>query len=194
MIAKTILYSGSDMLYDRHLSRPGLEVFERYKKIIPNYSLRMTNLQAALVRPQLRNLDKQCERWNERYVAIEAELNGIECIRVPKRHEKEKYVGSSIQFNVEGVPKSRVALFVEECGRRGVEIKWFGRDEPVGYTSSFESWRYIAALPVLNRTKSILDFLCDIRIPLTFSIEDCRTIAAVIKDVAHSCFGRDASN
>lgn len=76
----------------------------------------------------------------------------------------------------------------------GVEIKWFGRDEPVGYTSSFESWRYIAALPVLNRTKSILDFLCDIRIPLTFSIEDCRTIAAVLKDVAHSCFGRDASN
>lgn len=48
--------------------------------------------------------------------------------------------GSSIQFNVEGVPMSRVALFVEECGRRGVEIKWFGQEEPVGYTSSYESW------------------------------------------------------
>lgn len=186
--AKAILYSGSYMLYDKHLSRPSLKVFERYKKIIPNYSLRMTNLQAALIRSQLIHLDKRCGKWNERYATLEAGLNAVDHIHVPVRHAKEKYVGSSIQFTVAGVPKSRVALFVEECDQRGVEIKWFGAEEPVGYTSSFESWQYIVDLPVLERTKKILDFLCDIRIPLTFSIEDCQIIAAIIKDVADKTF------
>ena len=190
VIAQAILYSGSYMLYERHHSRPSLEVFERFKNKIPNYSLRMTNLQAALVRPQLRMLNRQCHRWNERYETIEAILSGVDGIRLPKRDAKEHYVGSSIQFNLEGISKKQVALFVEECGRRGVEIKWFGRTEPVGYTSSFESWQYIADLPALERTKSILDFLCDIRIPLTFSIEDCRSIATIIKNVATSYFDR----
>ena len=100
----------------------------------------MTNLQAALVRPQLRMLDKQCQRWNERYQTFEAVLSGVDGIRLPKRDAKEHYVGSSIQFNLAGISKKQTALFVEECRRRGVEIKWFGRAEPVGYTSSFESW------------------------------------------------------
>jgi hypothetical protein len=33
-------------------------------------------------------------------------------------------------------------------------------------------------------TRKTLDFMCDFRIPLTFSLEDCRTIAAVIRQVA----------
>ena len=53
MIVRAILYSGSYMLYEHHISRPPLEVFERYKKLIPNFSLRMSNLVAALIRPQL---------------------------------------------------------------------------------------------------------------------------------------------
>ena len=184
VIARAILFSGSYMLYEKHLSRPSLDVFERHKKFVPNFSLRMTNLQAALLRPQLRSLEKQCQRWNERYAALEAGLNAIDHIHVPRRHEKEKFVGSSIQFTVAGVPKRRMAGFLGECGRRGVEIKWFGGEEPVGFTSSYESWQYIAERPVLERTRKILDFLCDIRIPLTFSTEDCRTVAAVIKSVA----------
>lgn len=191
VIAKAILYSGAYMLYEKHLSRPSLEVFERYKKTIPNFSLRMSNLQAALLRPQLKNLAKQGARWNERYAVLEAGLNRIDHIHVPIRNEKEKYVGSSIQFTIDGVPKNRVALFLEACGRRGVEIKWFGWQEPVGFTSSYESWQYIAELPVLDRTKHILDFMCDIRIPLTFSIDDCQTIATIILNVANQTFQFD---
>ena len=188
VIAQTILYSGSYMLYEKHLSRPPLEVFEKYKKIIPNFSLRMTNLQAALIRPQLEDLDRQCARWNERYAALEAQLNAIEHIRVPPRAEKEHYVGSSIQFTIHGVEQSRIEEFLQECARRGVEIKWFGWSEPVGFTSSFEHWKYIQQVPDLADTKNILDFMCDFRIPLTFSIDDCRTVATVIGQVAGEMF------
>jgi hypothetical protein len=74
--------------------------------------------------------------------------------------------------------------FLDECGQRGVEIKWFGWAEPNGFTSSFDSLTYIENLPQLPQTKEILDFMCDFRIPLTFTLEDCKTIAAIIKQVA----------
>jgi dTDP-4-amino-4,6-dideoxygalactose transaminase len=184
IIAQAILYSGSYMLYDRHLSRPPLEVFERYKKRIPNFSLRMTNLQAALIRPQLADLSRQCRRWNERHDLVADVLRQVDRLYLPKRSAKEHYVGSSLQFSVPTASASQMERFIAECAGRGVEIKWFGGREPVGFTSAYDSWEYIQDQPVLARTKRILDGLCDFRIPLTFSLEDCRTIATIIGQVA----------
>ncbi len=188
VIAKAILYSGSYMLYERHISRPPLEAFERYKKQIPNFSLRMSNLAAALIRPQLADLDRQCRRWNQRYDLIEAELTGIDHIRIPRRQAKEGYVGSSLQFSLTGIDLPAVEAFIETCAERGVEIKWFGAREPADFTSSWENWQYINNRQPLPRTRKALDFMCDFRIPLTFSMEDCKTIAAVIKQVAAEVF------
>jgi dTDP-4-amino-4,6-dideoxygalactose transaminase len=188
VIARAILYSGSYMLYDRHSSRPPLEVFEHYKRQIPNFSLRMSNLVAALIRPQLADLDRQCRRWNQRYELLETELAGIDHIRVPRRHAKEGYVGSSLQFSLTDVDPPAVEAFLKTCAERGVEIKWFGAKEPNGFTSSWESWEYIRDRPSLPRTRKTLDFLCDIRISLTFSLEDCRTVAAVIRQVTNEMF------
>jgi len=184
-IAQAILYSGSYMLYHAHLSRPPLDVFERYKRIIPNFSLRMSNLQAVLLRPQLKALDAQVARWNKRYGVLEGALNDIDHIRVPRRNPKESYVGSSIQFTLEGLTREQVEQFLDGCARQGVEIKWFGWEEPRGYTSSYDSWQYISHLPELSKTKEVLNFMCDFRIPLTFSIEDCKTITTVIAEVMH---------
>lgn len=186
--AKSILYSGSYMLYDRHISRPPLEVFERYKKIIPNFSLRMSNLVAALIRPQLADLDRQCRRWNERYDLLEAELQGVPHIRIPERQAKEGYVGSSLQFTLADTDLTSVKSFLKTCGERGVEIKWFGAKEPSAFTSSWESWQYVKDIQPLPNTRKILDFMCDFRIPLTFTITDCKTIAAVIRQVAGEIF------
>lgn len=180
--ARAILYSGSYMLYETHLARPSLEVFERYKELIPNFSLRMSNLQSAILRPQLRDLPSRCRRWNERYRTIEAELRRTENIYVPQRLHKEEYVASSFQFSLTGMEKDQVEQFLEMCGKRGVEIKWFGWKEPRGFTSSFDSWQYIRQHADLPKTRAILNFLCDLRIPLTFSLDDCRVIAAVIKE------------
>lgn len=184
VIARAILYSGSYMLYERHISRPPMEVFERHKKMVPNYSLRMSNLAAALLRPQLADLDRQCGRWNKRYAVLESELSDIPNIYVPKRKAKEGFVGSSFQFTLTDADADKVETFLATCAERGVEIKWFGAKEPIAFTSSWESWQYVKEIQPLPNTRKILDFMCDFRIPLTFSIEDCKTVAAVIRQVA----------
>jgi hypothetical protein len=81
-----------------------------------------------------------------------------------------------------------VENFLKTCAERGVEIKWFGAKEPIGFTSSWESWQYVKDFQPLPNTKKILDFMCDFRVPLTFSIDDCKTIAAVIRQVAGEIF------
>jgi len=180
LIARAILYSGSYMLYDKHSSRPDLEVFGPYTETIPNYSCRMDNLRASILRPQLIDLDAQCRRWNERYRVIESRLKEIPCIDCPIRDPREAYVGSSIQFNLVGLDEVRIRKFLFETERRGVHIKWFGRAEPNGFTSSYRNWRYLNEKEALPQTDRILSTLCDMRIPLTFSIKDCEDISSII--------------
>ena len=90
LIARAIIYSGSYMLYERHTSRPGMDVFESIKTMVPNYSCRMDNLRAAILRPQLKVLDAQCERWNKRYRILEQGLNAIHGITCPPSRSPRK--------------------------------------------------------------------------------------------------------
>jgi dTDP-4-amino-4,6-dideoxygalactose transaminase len=184
--AKAILYSGSYMFYDRHISRPDESVFKNYKYEIPNLSLRMSNLQAALIRPQLKLLPERVRQWSERYRLLAEGLKRIAHIRVPARDPREEFVGSSIQFSLEGLSPSQAEGFVSECNRRGVALMWFGRKEPQGYTSSYHTWRYVERLPDLRQTDGILEYMCDMRIPLTFTLEDCDVLTRIIANVMHS--------
>ena len=76
--------------------------------------------------------------------------------------------------------------FVSECNRSGVAVMWFGRREPQGYTSSYQTWRYVDRLPDLRQTDGVLDSMCDMRIPLTFTMEDCDALVRIIAHVMRS--------
>jgi dTDP-4-amino-4,6-dideoxygalactose transaminase len=186
LIARAIIYSGSYMLYERHTARPDMRVFEGIKTMVPNYSCRMDNLRAAILRPQLEVLDAQCERWNKRYGLLEQGLLKIKGITCPKRDPREKYVGSSIQFSLIGQDEETIRQFLAKCMEQGVELKWFGSEEPVGFTSSYSSWKYFGQLPYLANTQRILSTMCDMRIPLTFDEEDCILILKIIKKIAQT--------
>ncbi len=188
VIARAIIHSGSYMLYERHTSRPGMEVFEDIKKFTPNYSSRMDNLRASMLRFQLRNLDNQCVRWNDRYHVLEEGFNTIPGVTCPKRPEKEVFVGSSIQFSLTGQDEATIRKFLAEALDRGVELKWFGDAEPVGFTSAYSSWQYFGNLPELKETNRILSVMCDMRVPLTFALDDCRVIVEILRDVAEEVF------
>jgi dTDP-4-amino-4,6-dideoxygalactose transaminase len=184
LIARAIISSGSYMLYELHTSRPEMDVFEKLKTTVPNYSSRMDNLRAALLRPQLTSLDDQCKKWNQLYQVLEAGLNNIDGITCPARDSREYYVGSSIQFSLNGQADSTIREFLSACRERGVEVKWFGNKEPVGFTSSYSSWQYFDKLPHLPNTNRVLAVMCDMRIPLTFDQEDCTLICEIIEEIA----------
>ena len=177
--ARAVMLSGSYMLYDRHRAAPGPEAFEKIRLDTPNVSGRMDNLRAAILRPQLAELPHQAERWNALYRVLESGLRGVNGIYLPRRPEKEHFVASSFQFLLPGWPRQAVEGVVSGCAGRGVELKWFGWADPQGFTSRYSSWRYAASEP-LPKTDAVLDGLMDLRLPLTFSEEDCAVVARII--------------
>ena len=179
-MARAIMLSGSYMLYGTHRAGPPPEVFERIRYETPNISGRMDNLRAAVLRPQVRDLQRQAARWNERYGVLAEGLSGTPGLRLPHRPEKEEFVASSFQFLLLDWSDAAVAEVVSGCAARGVELKWFGGAEPKGFTSRYDSWRYAPAerMPASDR---VLKAIVDMRLPLTFSLPDCALIARIIR-------------
>ncbi|GMG85176.1 aminotransferase class I/II-fold pyridoxal phosphate-dependent enzyme [Paralimibaculum aggregatum] len=177
--ARAVVTSGSYMLYGAHGAIPEEAVFRRQRLEAPNSSARIDNLRAALLRAQLPGLEDNVRRWNERYDVLSRGFAAIPGIRVPERAQHEAYVGSSFQFQVTGLAPERIPELVAGCAARGVEIKWFGADEPQGFTSRFDSWRYLGDVPDLPQTRAVLATTCDIRVPLTFAPEDCAVIVQI---------------
>ena len=182
MAARAIIHSGSYMLYDRHGTLQPDKVFEKIKLEAANFSCRMDNLRATIIRSQMPHLEQNIQRWNRLYDTLYSAFAVIEGIDIPKRRQAEFYVGSSIQFRLNALAPNDIPAFLERCARRGVELKWFGADQPAAFTSRYDSWRYIKELPELPATKAALEKTVDMRIPLTFSTDDCKIIAEIIAD------------
>ncbi len=179
LMARMIVLSGSYMLYGRHRASPLPEMFENVKLVTPNISGRMDNLRAAILRPQLAGLGAQCDRWNALYRTVEQGLNGISGLCLIERPDAERFVGSSFQFLLPGWSCGAVRALLDRCLSRGVELKWFGADDPVAYTSRHDHWAYVPrqSLPATDR---ILAGLIDMRLPLTFSTADAALVARII--------------
>ncbi|MGI9393398.1 MAG: DegT/DnrJ/EryC1/StrS family aminotransferase [Boseongicola sp.] len=184
-MARATVLSGSYMLFERNGAGPDTKHFARAKYQTPNGSARMDALRAAILRLQLLNLGESIARWNRRYEVVAKRLAKSNRIVLPARPEAESMVGSSIQFRVPGLDAEGCETFLARVAARGVELKWFGQTEPQGFTSAHQSWAYIAPQN-LPQTDAVLATLFDMRLPLTFSEEDCDLIGRIIREVAEA--------
>ena len=177
--AQAILMSGCYMMYDQHILKPATEVFERWKYVTPNFSMRMSNLAASLLRPQIGQLADRGLRWNHVYATLERELSKAAHVSVPARDAREEFVASSIQFTLNMKPH-QIERFLKECDLRGLYIKWFGTPAPIAFTSNYEHWHYLASRPDIPHSKAVLDQLLDLRTPISLTDEDCVLIGKIV--------------
>ncbi len=179
LMARAVILSGSYMNYERHRAAPPPEAFSAVRYDMPNISSRMDNLRAAILRPQIARLDDDCAAWTARYRVIEEGLRGLPQVALTRRPQAETFVGSSIQFRLPGWSPAQIQRLLAGAAARGVELKWFGAPEAHGFTATHHHWRFAPAQQ-LPATDAIMATLLDMRIPLTFSLDDCRLIARVL--------------
>jgi dTDP-4-amino-4,6-dideoxygalactose transaminase len=177
--AQAILMSGCYMMYDQHILKPAAEVFERWKYVTPNFSMRMSNLAAALLRPQIGELADRGRRWNHIYSTLERELTKSIHVSVPERDAREEYIASSIQFTLNLMPP-QIERFLNECSLRGLYIKWFGTPTPVAFTSNYAHWHYLTGKPDVPKSMAVLNQLLDLRTPLSLTDDDCVLIGRIV--------------
>ena len=177
--AQAILMSGCYMMYNQHILKPSAEVFERWKYVTPNFSMRMSNLAAALLRPQIGQLADRGRRWNHIYATLERELTKAAHVSVPPRDAREEFVASSIQFTLNLKPP-QIERFLKECDLRGLYIKWFGTPTPVAFTSNYQHWHYMTDQPDIPKSIGVLNQLLDLRTPLSLTDDDCALIGQIV--------------
>ena len=182
MAGRAILHSGSYMLHGQHLSTPGPDVIGTLSEHVPNFSMRMSALSAAILRPQLAELPHRAERWNRIHDRIAAGLARSQHLRVPERGGDHAYSATSVQFCILGLDADAMEAVLERAQARGLPIKWFGAERQAGFTSAPRHWRYAGDQGPLTQTHRVLAQLCDIRTPLSLTDAECDLIAEIVRD------------
>ncbi len=187
--AYCILAAGCyEKLYKKHLVRPFDDgIFEELKPHVPNFSLRMNNLTAAVLRPQIKILEQKIQRYKQLYRQLKDILDTAERIHIPPSLDKVKRAPDSMQFNLLNLIKPQVDQFVKDTAVRGLKIQIFGRLDNARY---FKNWQYsFTEKPELKQTEEIISCACDLRLSPSFTTEDINTIGSIIKDVLKDLVG-----
>ncbi|MEO3416445.1 aminotransferase class I/II-fold pyridoxal phosphate-dependent enzyme [Roseovarius sp. CAU 1744] len=185
LIARAVIMSGAyEHNWTKHLTAPDADLdraFAKAQNMLPLYNLRLSNLSAAIIRPQLAEIPRRVAdgRRNHDYVA-EA-LNSSPWLDVPEKLAKEKRAPDSIQFNLVGLDADETLAFAEAAARRGVKVQIFGQS--TDNARAFWNWRFIpGATPELPQTRAMLMKACDTRLPARLKPAELDLIASAIID------------
>lgn len=180
--ARCAVYAGAyEGLASKHLTVPGPEAFEGLPVQIPNYSLRMSALSAAIVKPQVKTLDERTKKYNERYEDLVRKIlarMGNYLSVSPITPGVTRPVHDSLQFNLsQEFTDEHVELFLRECAAHGLPVECFGHKTNA---RNFVNWGYAPAEDPLPQTSKMLSKACDVRMPLMWDDEDFNDMANVI--------------
>lgn len=183
LVARAIIMSGA---YEHNWKKHPvlLEAFSRHQNKLPLYNLRLNNLSAALIRPQLDALPQRVRdgRRNHDYVA--ERLNTSPFIEVPDPLDGEERAPDSIQFNIVGLEEATVAAFARTADAEGVKVQVFGQS--ADNARAFWNWQFIEDLPELPRTRAMLMRACDVRLPVRLTKDELdAVVAALLKAIGN---------
>lgn len=182
LAAKAICYAGCyESLLSQHIIAPPKEVFDRVKKGIPNYSLRMSDLTACCVRPQIDTLEDRIEVYNRRYDAIVEQLQSDQRaathLYVPPIDDRVRPVCDSLQIHLRGLSATGVDSFLANCKRRGMPVGLFGSADNA---RNFRNWQYSPIATDVEHTEAMIKAAIDVRLPLSFEEADFEQMGAVL--------------
>ena len=145
---------------------------------LPAFGMRMSNLTAALLRPQLGRIEGQIERFRARFAQVAGMLTHCP-VRQPSQPERVTAVPDSLQFELTSLNGAQSARFVERCHAAGLTLQVFGLDP--ANSRCFWNWRFFDAQQC-PRTRALLGRLADVPLPLWVPDEDLAGMAEVIAD------------
>ena len=169
LVARAIIMSGA---YEHNWKKhPVLhEACARWQNKLPLYNLRLNNLSAALIRPQLNALPERVRNGRRNHDYVAERLNTSAHLFVPPPLPGEDRAPDSIQFNLIDVSDAECDAFVKAAGDAGVKVQIFGRS--TDNARAFWNWQFIDDVPELPRTRAMLKRACDVRLPVQLTRDD----------------------
>jgi dTDP-4-amino-4,6-dideoxygalactose transaminase len=178
VIARAVIMSGA---YEHNWKQHPIvhERCQHWQNRLPLYNMRMNNLSAAVVRPQIAEVPRRIAdgRANHDYVA--ERLNASPWLAVPAALTPELRAPDSIQFNLCGFDSDDEArAFQDKAKERGAPVQIFGLSED--NARAFWNWHFVESQPDLPQTRAMLMRACDMRLPARLKKADLNFIAAAL--------------
>lgn len=177
LIARAVILSGA---YEHNWKKhPVLhDVFAKWQNKLPLYNLRLSNLSAAVIRPQLAELDRRVRDGRRNHDHVAGRLDQSPWITVPPALAQEDRAPDSLQFSLCDMTDADVDAFVETAKAMGVSIQVFGRS--TDNARAFWNWEFLGPAPELPMTRAMLSRACDCRLPARLTVTECDAVADVI--------------
>lgn len=149
--------------------------FSAYQNRLPLYNMRMNNLSAAVIRPQIAHIDRRVSQGRANHDHVAGILNASPWLQVPEPLAAETRAPDSLQFNLIGFSDGDVRSFLAATEALGVGVSVFGmsRDN----ARAFWNWEFLGALPELPKTRDMLMRACDTRLPARLTRPELDRIA-----------------
>jgi dTDP-4-amino-4,6-dideoxygalactose transaminase len=186
LIARAVIMSGA---YEHNWKKHDVlhDAFAKWQNNLPLYNTRLSNLSAAIIRPQLSHVPRRVAdgRRNHDYVA--AALNTSPWIEVPPALEHEQRAPDSIQFNLVDMNDEETLAYSDAAASRGIKVQIFGmsRDN----ARAFWNWQFLGELPELPKTRAMLMRACDTRLPARLPRDDLDFVIGALVGAAEDVMG-----
>lgn len=194
LIARAVIMSGAyEHNWQKHKGPEGqndpelAQAFARWQNKLPLYNLRMSNLSAVVIRPQLPELARRVRDGLRNHDYVAGRLNGSPFIDVPAPLGPERRAPDSIQFNLVGLSDADTRAFAEEAAARGVKVQVFGLS--TDNARAFWNWQFLDDLPELPQTRAMLMRACDVRLPVRLTRAELDVIADILLDAMEAVMG-----
>ena len=179
LLAQAVIMSGA---YEHNWRKhgdmdPALEAaFARWQNQLPLYNLRLSNLSAAVIRPQLPLVQERVTKGRANHDYVAAKLAQSPWMSVPDKLAPEARAPDSIQFNLENMSDEETRAFAQAAAARGVKVQVFGLS--TDNARAFWNWNFIAGdTPELPRTRAMLMRACDARLPARLTRDQLDVVA-----------------
>ena len=183
LVARAVIMSGA---YEHNWKSHDIlqEAFARWQNQLPLYNLRMGNLSAAVIRPQLPELARRVRDGLAGHDHVAGQLNRSPWIEVPEPLAPEHRAPDSIQFNLVGLTDAEVRDFTTAAAARGVKVQVFGMT--TDNARAFWNWQFLGDIPELPQTRDMLMRACDVRLPAHLTRTELDAVAVILMDAIES--------
>lgn len=178
LAARAVIMSGA---YEHNWKKhPGLQnSYHHWQNRLPLYNMRMQNLSAAVIRPQLAEVPRRVAAGRANHDHVAAALNASGLMQVPAPLPPERRAPDSIQFNLLGDwTDAEVLRFEALAKRRGAPVQVFGLSPD--NARAFWNWRFLPDQPDLPKTRAMLMRACDLRLPARLGPADLDFLADAV--------------
>lgn len=178
LAARCVIMSGA---YEHNWKKhPGLQnSYIAWQNKLPLYNMRMQNLSAAVIRPQLPEVAGRVAKGRAGHDRVAAALDACPWLQVPPALPPENRAPDSIQFNLKGEwTDAEARAYQAAAKRRGITVQVFGLSED--NARAFWNWQFLGDQPDLPQTRAMLMRACDVRLPTRLTEAELDFIAAAL--------------